>query len=75
MELFSFGWFGFGLGWIGLGQVGLVRFGLVWLVGWLSYHLRVKMETGIDDANWIWLAQDRVQWQAFMNMVMNLQVP
>jgi hypothetical protein len=32
------------------------------------------MEVGIDGANWIQLAQDRVQWQAFVNMVMNLQV-
>jgi hypothetical protein len=29
---------------------------------------------GIDGANWIQLAQDRVQWWAFVNMVMNLQV-
>jgi hypothetical protein len=33
------------------------------------------MEIGIDGANWIRLAQDRVQWPAFMNMVMNLRVP
>jgi hypothetical protein len=32
-------------------------------------------EIGIDGANWIRLAQDRVQWQAFVNMVMNPQVP
>jgi hypothetical protein len=32
-------------------------------------------ETGIDGVNWIQLAQDRVQWQAFVNMVINLQVP
>jgi hypothetical protein len=32
-------------------------------------------EIGIDGVNWIQLAQDRVQWQAFMNMVMNLWVP
>jgi hypothetical protein len=32
-------------------------------------------EIGIGGANWIWLAQDRVQWQAFVNTVMNLQVP
>jgi hypothetical protein len=28
----------------------------------------------IDGANWIRLAQDRVQWQAFVNTVMNLRV-
>jgi hypothetical protein len=32
-------------------------------------------EIGIDGANWIWLALDGVQWQAFVNMVMNLWVP
>jgi hypothetical protein len=32
-------------------------------------------ETGIDGANWIRLAQDRVQWRAFVNTVMNLGVP
>jgi hypothetical protein len=32
-------------------------------------------ETGIDGANWIRLAQDMVQWRAFVNTVMNLQVP
>jgi hypothetical protein len=32
-------------------------------------------EIGIDRVNWIWLAHDRVCWQAFANMVMNLQVP
>jgi hypothetical protein len=31
-------------------------------------------EIGIDGANWIRLAQDRVQWGAFVSMVMNLQV-
>jgi hypothetical protein len=32
-------------------------------------------EIGIDGANWIQLAQDRVQWLACVNMLMNLQVP
>jgi hypothetical protein len=32
-------------------------------------------EMGIDGANWIRLAQDRVQWRAFVNTVTNLWVP
>jgi hypothetical protein len=32
-------------------------------------------EIGIDGANWIQLAQDRVQRRACVNTVMNLQVP
>jgi hypothetical protein len=32
-------------------------------------------EIEIDGANWSRLAQDRVQWWAFMNTVMNLRVP
>jgi hypothetical protein len=32
-------------------------------------------EIGIDGANWVQLAQDRVQWRAFMNMIMNLLIP
>jgi hypothetical protein len=38
----------------------------------------IKMDLGeieIDGANWIQLAQDRVQWRAFVSMVMNLRVP
>jgi hypothetical protein len=30
---------------------------------------------GIDGANWIRLAQDRVQWLAFVSTVMNLRFP
>jgi hypothetical protein len=32
-------------------------------------------EIGINGVNWIQLARDRVQWRAFVNMVMNLRVP
>jgi hypothetical protein len=32
-------------------------------------------EIGIYGASWIRLAQDRVQWRAFVNTVMNLRVP
>jgi hypothetical protein len=32
-------------------------------------------EIGIDGANWIQVVQDRVQWRAFVNTVMNLMVP
>jgi hypothetical protein len=32
-------------------------------------------EVGINGANWIQLAQDRVQWWAFVNTVMSLWVP
>jgi hypothetical protein len=42
--------------------------------GWednIKLDLRV---IGIDVANWIRLAQDRVHWRAFVNTVMNLRV-
>jgi hypothetical protein len=32
-------------------------------------------EIGIDGANWIRPAQNRVQWRSFVNTVMNLRVP
>jgi hypothetical protein len=32
-------------------------------------------EVGIDGTNWIQLAQDRVQWWAFVSTVINLRVP
>jgi hypothetical protein len=44
----------------------------------LGWEDNIKMdvrEVGIDGANWILLAQDRVRWRAFVNMVMNFRVP
>jgi hypothetical protein len=32
-------------------------------------------EIGIDEANWIRLALERVRWRAFVHTVMNLRVP
>jgi hypothetical protein len=44
-------------------------------LGWED-NIKVDLrEIGIDGANWIQLAQDRVQWRAFVNTVMNLRVP
>jgi hypothetical protein len=35
----------------------------------------VLREIGINGANWIRLAQDRIQWRAFVNTVMNFRGP
>jgi hypothetical protein len=41
-----------------------------------EYNIKMDLrEIGIDGANWIRLAQDRVQWWAFVYRVMNLRVP
>jgi hypothetical protein len=32
-------------------------------------------EIGIDEAYWIQLAHDTVQWRAYVNTIMNLRVP
>jgi hypothetical protein len=44
----------------------------------LRWEDNIKMdlrEIGMDGAIWIQLAQDRVQWRACVNTVMNLRVP
>jgi hypothetical protein len=44
----------------------------------LRWEDNIKMdlrEIGTDGANWIRLAQDRDQWRAFVNMVLNLRLP
>jgi hypothetical protein len=43
----------------------------------LRWEDNIKMnlrEKGIGGANWIQLAQDKVQWRAFVNTVMNLRI-
>jgi hypothetical protein len=41
-----------------------------------EYNIKLDLrEAGIDEVNWIQLAQNRVQWWAFVNTVMNLRVP
>jgi hypothetical protein len=45
---------------------------------WRRWEDNIKMDLrkrGIDGANWIQLAQDRVQWRTFVNTVMNLRFP
>jgi hypothetical protein len=44
----------------------------------LRWEDNIKMdlrEIRINETNWIWLAQDMVQWRAFVSTVMNLRVP
>jgi hypothetical protein len=43
--------------------------------GWEENIKLDLREIGIDGANWIRLAQVRVQWRTFVNTVMNLRVP
>jgi hypothetical protein len=41
-----------------------------------EYNIKVDLrEIRIDGENWIQLAQDRVQWRACVNTVMNLRFP
>jgi hypothetical protein len=43
---------------------------------WWEDNIKLDLrQTGIDEANWIQLAQHRVQWRACVNTVMNLRVP
>jgi hypothetical protein len=41
---------------------------------WEDINMDLR-ETGLDGVDWIHLAQDRDQWQAPVNMVMNFRVP
>jgi hypothetical protein len=42
---------------------------------WVDNIKMDPRETGWDGMDWIDLAQDRDQWRALVNMVMNLRVP
>jgi hypothetical protein len=55
---------------------------LDWIIGFINTFLwwvdNMKMdlrEIKWDGVNWIDLAQDRDQWRALVNTVMNLRVP
>jgi hypothetical protein len=41
----------------------------------ITSKMDLKRELGWDGMDWIELAQDRDQWRALVNMVMNLRVP
>jgi hypothetical protein len=43
--------------------------------GWKDNIKLDLREIGIDGAKWIQLAQDSVQWRAFVNAVISLRVP
>jgi hypothetical protein len=42
---------------------------------WEDNVKRDLREIGIDGADWIRLAQDKFQWRAFVNTVINFRVP
>jgi hypothetical protein len=43
---------------------------------WWVYNIKIDLrEVGWDGMVWIDLAQDRDQWRALVNTVMNLRVP
>jgi hypothetical protein len=44
-------------------------------VGWWTILKWILRETGWDGTDWIDMAQDRDQWRALVNTVMNLRVP
>jgi hypothetical protein len=46
--------------------------------GMRRWKNNIKMglkETGCEVIDWVYPAQDRIQWWAFVNTVMNLHVP
>jgi hypothetical protein len=43
--------------------------------GWVDNIKMDVREIGWDGMDWLYLAQDRDQWRALLNTVMNLRVP
>jgi hypothetical protein len=48
---------------------------VTWQWFYMSQYLIDLRERGWCGMDWIHLAQDRVQWMAFVNMVINILVP
>jgi hypothetical protein len=42
---------------------------------WVDHTKMDLREIGLDGMDWIYMAHDRDQWRALVNMVMNLLVP
>jgi hypothetical protein len=42
---------------------------------WINNIKMDLLEIGLNDVDWICLAQDRYRWRALVNSVMNLRVP
>jgi hypothetical protein len=40
-----------------------------------DHNINTYFTENAGEVDWIYLAQDRVQWRALVNMIMNLRIP